>query len=65
MKMKQSRKSKIKIGDHVACTCCDEVRGKVIGKYTQNDTEWLKVQNYSDVCQGAETCVEIDKAVKI
>lgn len=72
MKSKVERKNKIKVGDRVKCTCCDEVKGKVIQLYENEIVDWNKtpytgyrIQNDKDVCGGGIVVSEKEKTVKI
>lgn len=54
----------IKIGDRIRCNCCDEVKGVVIGDWTDyNGIKHFRVQNDEDVCGGGETIVDYESVV--
>lgn len=69
MKSKQTR---IKIGDKIKCSCCDEVKGVVTKIYENETVNWQPkpfsgygVKNDPDICSGAEVVCEKEKAIKI
>lgn len=69
--MKQARRAKVKVGDRVKCTCCDEVHGIVLEILVnepgigRNPYNGYRVKNDKDVCGGGIVVVETNKAVKI